>query len=70
MCSDNSACGIVSKGMPTNSFVDPGAQCGWANDLLQYGIGPERILPLSTRARKYPVVGLPIPAGCGDGAAS
>src|ERR1700730_15314646 len=49
----------VSKGMPPNFYGDPGSQCRWANDLLQQGIWPVRILSLSMGARKYPVVGLP-----------
>src|SRR6266550_1390801 len=49
--------------MPPNFLVDARAQCRRANDLLQQGIWPERILPLMAGARKYPVVGLPIP-GC------
>jgi hypothetical protein len=53
----------VSKGMPSYSFLDAGSQCRRANNLLQQSIWPERVLSLRTGARKYPVVGLPIPGG-------
>jgi hypothetical protein len=52
----------VSKSMPPNLLVDPGPRCRRANDLLQQGVWPVRMFPLITRAREYPVVGLPIPA--------
>src|SRR6266403_6323349 len=48
--------------MPPKFLVDAGAQCRRANDLLQHGIWPKRILPLMAGARKYPVAGLTIPA--------
>src|SRR5437879_3492055 len=48
--------------MPPNFLVDVGAQCRRANDLLQHGIWPKWIPPLMAGARKYPVVGLTIPA--------
>src|SRR6267154_2017273 len=53
----------MSKGMPPNFLVDPGPQCRRANDLLQQGIWPKRMLPPITGTREYPVVGLPITGG-------
>jgi hypothetical protein len=50
----------VAKGMPSNSLVDSCPQGRGANDLLQYGIWPERVFPLIMRARENPVISLPI----------